>query len=51
MVIEIVDAREKIDRFLDVLEPMMQGGLITLENVEVRLGRTKTANETADKRR
>lgn len=35
MVIEIVDSGEKIDRFLPQLEPMMAGGLVTLENVQV----------------
>ena len=36
LVIEIVDEREKIDAFLDILDPMMDGGLVTLENVAVR---------------
>ena len=35
MVIEIVDAREKIDAFLPHLEPMMGGGLVTLERAQV----------------
>jgi hypothetical protein len=35
MVIEIVDTQEKIDAFLPHLEPMMSGGLITLERVQV----------------
>ena len=35
MVIEIVDAREKIDTFLPHLEPMMGGGLVTLERARV----------------
>lgn len=40
IVVEIVDSAEKIDAFLDVLEPMMQSGLVTLENVRViRYGR------------
>jgi hypothetical protein len=36
VVIEIVDADEKIEAFLAVLEGMMQGGLVTLEKVRVR---------------
>lgn len=36
VVIEIVDADEKIDAFLPVLDGMMQGGLVTLEKVRVR---------------
>lgn len=34
-VVEIVDAEEKINGFLPVLEEMMNGGLATLENVRV----------------
>ena len=33
LVIEIVDVDEKIAAFLPVLEPMMAGGLVTLERV------------------
>jgi PII-like signaling protein len=35
MVIEIVDAEEKINAFLPVLDGMMGGGLVTLEKVRV----------------
>lgn len=35
LVIEIVDTEEKIKGFLPVLDEMMQGGLITMENVRV----------------
>lgn len=35
LVIEIVDAPEKIEAFLPVLEAMMGGGLVTLEKVQV----------------
>lgn len=35
MVIEIVDAEDKIQRFLEVLDGMMSGGLVTLEKVKV----------------
>jgi PII-like signaling protein len=35
LVIEIVDAPEKINAFLPVLDAMMQGGLVTLETVKV----------------
>ena len=35
MVIEIVDTEEKIQAFLPVLDPMMGGGLVTLEKVRV----------------
>jgi hypothetical protein len=35
LVIEIVDSEEKINAFLPVLDGMMQGGLVTLENARV----------------
>jgi PII-like signaling protein len=35
LVIEIVDAEEKINAFLPLLDEMMKGGLITLEKVRV----------------
>lgn len=35
MIIEIVDAEEKINAFLPVLDDMMGGGLVTLEPVRV----------------
>jgi len=35
LVIEIIDAEEKINSFLPILDEMMQGGLVTLEKVRV----------------
>jgi uncharacterized protein len=35
IIVEIVDLQEKIDPFLAVLEEMMDGGLVTLEKVQV----------------
>jgi uncharacterized protein len=35
MVIEIVDAEDKIRAFLDQIEPIMGAGLVTLERVQV----------------
>jgi PII-like signaling protein len=35
LVIEIVDSEEKINAFLPVLDGMMGGGMVTLENVRV----------------
>jgi uncharacterized protein len=44
MVIEIVDAEDKIRAFLDEIEPIMGAGLITLERVHVlRYGVSKPA--------
>jgi PII-like signaling protein len=35
IVVEIVDAEEHINAFLEAIEPMMTGGLVTLEKVQV----------------
>lgn len=35
LVIEIVDSEEKINGFLPMLDPMLTGGLVTLEKVKV----------------
>jgi PII-like signaling protein len=35
IVIEIVDSEEKINAFLPTLDPMLGGGLVTLEKVKV----------------
>ena len=35
LVIEIVDAEEKIQAFLPLLDEMLQGGLVTTEKVKV----------------
>ena len=35
LVIEIVDSQQNIDAFLPVLDQMMGGGMVTLENVRV----------------
>jgi len=46
IVIEIVDSEEKINAFLPSLEPMIGGGLVTLEKVKVihyRAGETPSA--------
>lgn len=42
LVIEIVDAEDKIDGFLPILDSMIGSGLVTLEKVKVlRYGNTK----------
>src|SRR5512147_865889 len=35
MIIEIVDAKERIETFLSAIEPMMGSGLVTLEKATV----------------
>ena len=41
IVIEIVDSEEKVNAFIPVLDGMMSGGLLTLENVRVVSYRAK----------
>ena len=43
IVVEIVDAPEKIDAFLNVLDGMMASGLVTTERVQVRQYGTEKA--------
>jgi PII-like signaling protein len=44
MVVEIVDAEDKIHAFLGTIEPIMGAGLVTLERVQVlRYGTTNLA--------
>lgn len=46
LVIEIADAKEKIDAFLPVLDRMMGSGLVTLEKVKVlQYGKTENVPE------
>ena len=40
MIVEIVDTAERIDAFLPRLEPLVRGGLITLERAEVLVYRS-----------
>jgi PII-like signaling protein len=41
MIVEIVDAREKIDKLMPHIDEMVQEGLVTLERVEVIQYRAK----------
>ncbi len=45
LVIEIVDSEEKIAQFLPVVDAMMQGGLITMEKVQVLHYRPQIAGD------
>jgi hypothetical protein len=46
LVIEIVDAEDKINSFLPVLDEMMHGGLVTLERAQVIDYRAKETDPT-----
>lgn len=41
MVIEIVDQAEKVESFLEILDGVIEEGLVTLEKVQVRFYRCK----------
>ena len=45
MVIEIVDVPEKVNAFFPYLEPMMSGGLVTLERARVIRHKHATAQK------
>jgi uncharacterized protein len=47
LVVEIVDAEEKINEFLPVLDAMIGGGLVTLETVKVIHYRAAADDPTA----
>jgi PII-like signaling protein len=47
VVVEIVDAKEKIDAFLPVLDGMMASGLVTLEKIKVLQYGTDSMREGA----
>jgi PII-like signaling protein len=47
IVIEIVDAADKIDALLPLLEPLVGGGLVTLERVEVLVYRAAPSSTRA----
>src|SRR5216117_3922158 len=49
LIIEIVDAEEKINEFLPILDEMMGGGLVTLEQVRVIDYRANPEVETPPK--
>jgi PII-like signaling protein len=50
LVIEIVDTEEKLNAFLPVLDKMLKGGLVTLEQVRVieyRAGQNEQSTDAA----
>ncbi len=40
IVVELVDAPEKIEAFIEIVDPHIDGGLVTVEHVQVRLYRS-----------
>lgn len=49
LVIEIVDVPEKIEMFLPVLDKMMEGGLVTVEKVQIIHYRAHQDSERASR--
>ena len=47
IVVEIVDRRERIESFVAELEPMIEDGMVTLEDVRVLLYRSRREEEPA----
>lgn len=42
VIIEIVDITEKLDKFLELIEPHIKAGLVTLEKAQIRFYRSET---------
>ena len=42
IVVEIVDTSEKLEKFLELVEPQIQVGLVTLEKAQVRIYPSQT---------
>ncbi len=40
MVVEVVDTREKLEAFLEVIDPHIKAGLVTLEKAQIKFYRT-----------
>ncbi|MCI5142215.1 MAG: DUF190 domain-containing protein [Candidatus Electrothrix sp. ATG1] len=41
VIIELIDTQEKLEAFLDIIDPVIPEGVVTLEKVHVRLYRHK----------
>ncbi|WP_339137835.1 MAG: DUF190 domain-containing protein [Candidatus Electrothrix sp. GW3-4] len=47
VVIELIDSQQKLEEFLDVIDPVIPEGVVTMEQVHVRLYRySKKKNDT-----
>lgn len=39
MIVEVVDTKEKLERFLEVIDPHIKAGLVTLEKAQIKFYR------------
>ena len=44
MVVEIVDTEENLEKFLDVIEPQIKAGLVTMEKARIKFYRSEHKN-------
>ena len=44
MVVEIVDTKEKLEKFLDTIDPAIKAGLVTLEKAQIKFYRADKTN-------
>lgn len=44
MVVEIVDTKEKLEAFLDIIDPTIEAGLVTLEKAQIKFYRADKTN-------
>lgn len=45
VIIEIVDTREKLEKFLTIIDSKIQAGMVTMEKVQVRIYRSNAAGQ------
>lgn len=47
VVIELIDTREKLEDFMEIVDPVLKGGLVTFEKMHIRMYRgTKKAEDS-----
>lgn len=46
VVIEMIDTREKLEDFMEVVDPVLKGGLVTFEKMHIRMYRSTDKPES-----
>lgn len=44
MIVEIVDTKEKLEAFLEIIDPRIKAGLVTLEKAQIKFYRAEKTN-------
>ena len=40
VIIEMIDTREKLENFMEIIDPVLKGGLVTFEKMHIRMYRS-----------